>query len=180
LFIRNRLDLTSALDITPTYLRNPYSDVGTVIDYRNWQISLGRRFRSLKIWFVMRSYGDHFEKLTRTRPDLFEIISTPAFCLTVLRIKPPSQLSSGHSETPTAAVEVDEVSNTLTKKIYEIINARGEIFLTSTVIAGVYAIRVVTALAREEKVVDRAFEILVQTSEEMIAEMEEAKTFNES
>lgn len=39
------------------YLRTKEGDAGTVIDYRNWQLSLGRRFRSLKLWFVLRSYG---------------------------------------------------------------------------------------------------------------------------
>lgn len=176
------------MDITPTYLRNPYSDLGTVIDYRNWQFSLGRRFRSLKIWFVMRSYGlsglkawirsgihfgDYFEKLARSRSDLFEIISKPAFCLTVLRIRNPLKLADGNRESHAPmTVAVDEISNTLTKEIYETINARGDIFLTSTVITGVYAIRVMTAMAGEEKVVDHAFEILVQTSEEMINAMQ--------
>jgi glutamate/tyrosine decarboxylase-like PLP-dependent enzyme len=45
------------------YLRTPEGDAGTVIDYRNWQLSLGRRFRSLKLWFVLRSYGiEGFQK----------------------------------------------------------------------------------------------------------------------
>ncbi len=41
----------------PEYLRNTVSDSGDVIDYRDWQVPLGRRFRSLKLWFVLRSYG---------------------------------------------------------------------------------------------------------------------------
>ena len=57
LWVKRRTDLTSALSITPSYLRNDYSDSGLVTDYRDWQIPLGRRFRSLKIWFVLRSYG---------------------------------------------------------------------------------------------------------------------------
>jgi len=38
-------------------LRLITSFLGTVIDYRNWHLSLGRRFRSLKVWFVLRSFG---------------------------------------------------------------------------------------------------------------------------
>lgn len=34
-----------------------YSRIGTVIDYRNWHLGLGRRFRSLKLWFVLRGFG---------------------------------------------------------------------------------------------------------------------------
>ena len=41
----------------PEYLRNKATESGSVIDYRDWQIPLGRRFRSLKLWFVLRYYG---------------------------------------------------------------------------------------------------------------------------
>lgn len=55
--MRDRGDLTRALTITPEYLRTKEGDAGSVLDLRNMQISLGRRFRSLKIWFVLRSFG---------------------------------------------------------------------------------------------------------------------------
>lgn len=57
LWVKNRRDLTDALDVTPEFLRTRESEAGAVIDYRNWHVGLGRRFRSLKIWFVLRSYG---------------------------------------------------------------------------------------------------------------------------
>jgi aromatic-L-amino-acid decarboxylase len=41
----------------PEYLRNRASESGAVVDYRDWQVPLGRRFRSLKLWFVIRHYG---------------------------------------------------------------------------------------------------------------------------
>ncbi|PHH74809.1 hypothetical protein CDD80_2825 [Ophiocordyceps camponoti-rufipedis] len=50
LWVRDRGPLISAMSIEPAYLRNKQSDTGTVVDYRNWQIPLGRRFRSLKLW----------------------------------------------------------------------------------------------------------------------------------
>ena len=43
--------------ILPEYLRNAATESGAVIDYRDWHIQLGRRFRSLKLWFVIRHYG---------------------------------------------------------------------------------------------------------------------------
>ena len=46
-----------ALSILPEYLRNAASASGAVIDYRDWQIPLGRRFRALKLWSVIRHYG---------------------------------------------------------------------------------------------------------------------------
>ncbi len=54
---RDRRALTDALSVTPEYLRNAASYSGQVIDYRDWQVPLGRRFRSLKLWFVIRHYG---------------------------------------------------------------------------------------------------------------------------
>ncbi len=54
---RDRRALIESLSITPEYLRNTASDSGEVTDYRDWQIPLGRRFRSLKLWFVLRHYG---------------------------------------------------------------------------------------------------------------------------
>ncbi|MBB72879.1 MAG: aspartate aminotransferase family protein [Planctomycetaceae bacterium] len=56
-FVRRRDALTRALSILPEYLRNTASESGEVIDYRDWQIPLGRRFRALKLWFVIRSFG---------------------------------------------------------------------------------------------------------------------------
>ena len=56
-YVRDRQALTSALSIMPEYLRNNASAAGGVIDYRDWQVPLGRRFRALKLWFVLRSYG---------------------------------------------------------------------------------------------------------------------------
>jgi aromatic-L-amino-acid decarboxylase len=56
-WVADRASLLGALSIVPEYLRNVASDSGRVLDYRDWQIPLGRRFRSLKLWFVIRHYG---------------------------------------------------------------------------------------------------------------------------
>lgn len=53
----DREAIVSAMSITPEYLRNAASDAGRVWDYRDWQVPLGRRFRALKLWLVLRSYG---------------------------------------------------------------------------------------------------------------------------
>ena len=49
--------LLDALSILPEFLRNAASESGAVVDYRDWQVPLGRRFRALKLWFVLRWYG---------------------------------------------------------------------------------------------------------------------------
>lgn len=56
-YVADRSALVAALGIWPEYLRNPPSQSGAVIDYRDWQVPLGRRFRALKLWFVLRSFG---------------------------------------------------------------------------------------------------------------------------
>ncbi|MGH9515550.1 MAG: pyridoxal-dependent decarboxylase [Terriglobales bacterium] len=56
-YVADRKVLIQALSVLPEYLRNQATESGAVIDYRDWQIPLGRRFRSLKLWFVLRHYG---------------------------------------------------------------------------------------------------------------------------
>jgi aromatic-L-amino-acid decarboxylase len=55
--VADRAALIQTLSILPEYLRNAATEAGAVIDYRDWQIPLGRRFRALKLWFVIRHYG---------------------------------------------------------------------------------------------------------------------------
>ncbi len=202
LFVRNRKDLTSALSVTPSYLRNPFSDTGLVTDYRDWQIPLGRRFRALKIWFVLRTYGvkglkahirrhvtlgEKFADWIREREDLFRIIAPPAFALTVFTVATPKHINlglvNGRTETKvseglaisdtmphTSTAELDH-TNSLTKIIYERINASGEIFLTSSVVNGVYAIRVISANEKaDEEHLGKAFQILVRTTEDIVGQ----------
>jgi aromatic-L-amino-acid decarboxylase len=98
--------------------------------------------------------GELYAGLIKSRSDLFEIFTTPAFALTVFNVVPKGSDA--------------EEQNRLTKDVYELVNKRGEIYITSSVVGGVYVIRVVSAnpLA-EEKNVRRAFEILVETTEEI-------------
>jgi aromatic-L-amino-acid decarboxylase len=169
LYVKKRKDLIDALSIMPSYLRNEFSESGLVTDYRDWQIPLGRRFRSLKIWFVLRTYGvkglqahirktiklgETFAGLLEARKDLFEIVTGPSFALTVFTVVPKV---AGRAE-----------QDKMTKDVYETINKRGEIYITSSVVDGLYVIRVVSAnpLA-EEKYIRKAFKILVETTEEL-------------
>ena len=56
-YVGDRKALIDTLSILPEYLRNQATESGAVFDYRDWHIPLGRRFRSLKLWFVIRHYG---------------------------------------------------------------------------------------------------------------------------
>ncbi|TNC29754.1 aminotransferase class I/II-fold pyridoxal phosphate-dependent enzyme [Amycolatopsis alkalitolerans] len=57
LWVRDRAPMINALSILPEFLRNAATESGQVIDYRDWQVPLGRRFRALKLWSVIRWYG---------------------------------------------------------------------------------------------------------------------------
>ena len=78
-------------------------------------------------------------------------------------------LSNGDLQSPDT--DLMAKANEVTKDVYELINSRGEIFLTSAVVNGIYVIRVVSANPKaEEKYLRRAFEILVETAEEVLAQ----------
>ena len=208
LYVQNRNHLTRALSVTPSYLQNNYTDSGLVTDYRDWQIPLGRRFRALKIWFVMRSYGldgmkahirktvkigEVFRGLVEERSDLFEIVAPPRFALTCFRVKPsvvagqkamngsaskPSKvmdeaLTGDFIPNPDGQAETD--ANAVTKEIAELINQRGEIFITSTTATGKCMIRVVSGNPNtEEKYVRNAFDIIVKTTDEVLQRRQKA------
>lgn len=170
LFVTDRGWLNEAMSVEQHVYRNTYSDDGLVTDYRNWQVPLGRRFRSLKIWFVLRNYGvkglqayirrgvelgEKFASWLRNRQDIFEILTGPEYALTVFRVKGPSE----------------EQSNEWTRKMYEEVNQTGKIWVTSTVLEGKSAIRFMTANPRtEEKHVREAFELMEATTTRIVKE----------
>ncbi|KAL2153168.1 hypothetical protein VTH82DRAFT_4323 [Thermothelomyces myriococcoides] len=182
-FVRNREWLTRALSVNQAVYGNKASDGGLVTDYREWQIPLGRRFRSLKIWFVMRSYGirgmqQHIRRTTqlgeefaaglRARPDLFEIVAGPSFALTVFRVAVrPGGEGKGEGGEPSAVIEEQ---NALTKALYEKANASGKIWLTSTNLEGKFAIRLMTGVRTTERHhVEAAVRLLTEIAEEVIS-----------
>jgi aromatic-L-amino-acid decarboxylase len=57
MWLADRAPVVEALSITPAYLRDAAGAAGDVVDFRDWQVPLGRRFRSLKLWFVLRAIG---------------------------------------------------------------------------------------------------------------------------
>lgn len=121
--------------------------------------------------------GETFHFLVRSRQDLFRVLTPPAFALTVLTVK--STNNDGDrpqmDEVPMPGMSASLIKgegkeqdqeNEITREVFEKINAGGQVYLTSTIIKGVYAIRVVSAneLADEEHV-QKAFEVLVATTE---------------
>ena len=100
-YVSDKDALIDSLSITPEYLKTKASESNSVFDYRDWQIPLGRRFRSLKLWSVIRHYGikgmqahirQHIESakaLTEeiNKDDRFELMAPTVINLVCFRYK---------------------------------------------------------------------------------------------
>lgn len=125
----DRRSLLGALSILPEYLRSAAAESGAAIDYRDWQIPLGRRFRSLKLWFALRLDGvETFQQLIRdhvamteelaqaiARDNRFEIAAPHPLNLMCLRLNG---------------------DDALTDRLIEAANATRSVLFTRTVLDG--------------------------------------------
>lgn len=162
-FVRDRRALTDALSVTPEYLRNQRSDAGEVVDFRDWHIPLGRRFRALKLWFVIRSYGvsglqayirEHvrlaalFEELLAS-DDRFELAAPRTLNLVCFRLR-------GGARTP---------ADDRNRALLRLLNDSGEVYLSHAVLpenaspaGGRFVLRLAVGAARtREEHVRRAW-----------------------
>lgn len=159
-FVKNVDRLIRTFEILPEYLKT--STRGQVNDYRDWGVQLGRRFRALKLWFVIRSYGleglrerlrKHISLNTYFCKELvkngdMELVLEPFLNFSCFRFVPVKTLSP-------------EKLNSLNEKLLGDINRRGKVFLTHTKIEGLYTLRMVIGQTYVEKEdVDLALEEL--------------------
>ncbi|XP_076934127.1 tyrosine decarboxylase 2-like [Bidens hawaiensis] len=169
LWIKDRSALIQSLSTNPEFLKNKASQGGTVIDYKDWQIPLGRRFRSLKLWMVLRLYGvenlqsyirNHI-KLAQQFEDLvvqdsrFEIVATRTFSLVCFRLLP--------------ANKNEEYVNKVNRDLLDAVNSSGKIFISHTVLSGKYILRfVVGAPLTEERHVIAAWKLFQETASSLL------------
>jgi aromatic-L-amino-acid decarboxylase len=133
-YVADRAALIQTLSVLPEYLRNQATESGAVIDYRDWHIPLGRRFRALKLWFVIRHYGveglryhvrRHVE-LAQTfagwieKDDRFELATPVPLNLVCFR-----------------HVGGEEIN----RRLLERLNGSGEVYLTHTALDGRHTLR---------------------------------------
>lgn len=160
LWLRDARALPDALAITPEYLRDAASQSGAVVDYRDWMVPLGRRFRALKLWAVLRGFGldgirEHirshiawarrFADWVRADP-VFELAVPPSLALVCLRVR------TGQGDTADDAA---------TRAVLERVNASGRALLSHTRVDGRYVIRVaVGSVATTEADVTALWETL--------------------
>ena len=153
-YVADRAALTSALSIVPEYLRNAASESGAVIDYRDWQIPLGRRFRALKLWAVIRHYGvAGLQHHVRRHVELAQELTARIAAEPRLDLVAPVPLNL----VCLAHREGDEA----TQRLIDAVNASGHSYVTHTRLAGRLTLRVsVGAQRTESRHVDRLWETL--------------------
>ena len=153
-YVADRGPLIDCLSILPPYLKNEASESGAVIDYRDWHVPLGRRFRALKLWWVIRSYGaEGLRSMIRYHVALAEQLANR------LESDPRFDLVAPH---PFALVcfrctESDEA----TTRLIEAVNASGEVAWTGSELDGRPMIRVsIGQRATEQRHVDALWALI--------------------
>ena len=159
-FVKDEEALIRTFEILPEYLKTEHDS--HVKNYRDWGIQLGRRFRALKLWFVIRSYGveglqskirndiklAQFAKNNLIESGNFDILAPVNFNVICFRYNPGSK--------------ADSELNAINEKLLDLINADGRAFLSHTKLNGKYAIRLVVGqtnveMKHVEKVLDVIF-----------------------
>jgi aromatic-L-amino-acid/L-tryptophan decarboxylase len=165
-FTRDAASLIKTFEILPEYLKTRTR--GIVNDYRDWGVSLGRRFRALKLWCVIRCYGvtgvqekirlhiqiaqDLAEKI-KQEPD-FEILAPVVLNTVCFRYIP-------------AGVD-EKQANELNEKLNHLLNDSGKLYLTHTVLKSKYTLRMVIAQTNvTPEHVDRAWNLIRNTARDL-------------
>ncbi len=133
-WVADRAALVGALSVLPEYLRNAATESGAVIDYRDWQVPLGRRFRALKLWFVIRSYG-----VEGLRSYIREHLRLGALFRGWVEADPRFELAA---PAPLALVCFRHLAgDDFNRRLMDVLNAGGEIYLTHTKLDGRFVLR---------------------------------------
>ncbi len=162
-FVRDEEALVRTFEIHPEYLKTGRDS--EVKNYRDWGIQLGRRFRALKLWFVIRSYGvEGLKEMVREHirlanlfkgwveeDDRFELMAPVQFSLVCFRFK-----KDGLNERELDALNAD---------LLEKVNRSGKVFLTHTSLKGRYALRMaIGQRTTQERHVRDAWALIIDTA----------------
>ncbi|MDZ7660624.1 pyridoxal phosphate-dependent decarboxylase family protein [Fodinibius sp.] len=149
-YVKDEALLVRTFEIMPEYLKTPEDE--RVKNYRDWGIPLGRRFRALKLWFVMRSFGieglqqkirqhitfAQYLKQEMEQHDDFELMAPVPLNTICFRFHPDY-------------IDDEKKLNELNEKLLEQIQQSGQLFLTHTKLDGKYTIRIVLGNTNLEK-----------------------------
>jgi aromatic-L-amino-acid decarboxylase len=165
-FVRDPDQLVRTLSILPHYLMSREADA--VIDYRDWSVPLGRRFRALKLWFVIRAYG-----VERLKAMLREHIAWTAELASQIEAEPDFELTTPANLAlltfryrPEGAD--DQALDALNERLLHALNDDGRLYLTQTRVRGRYVIRfaIGQALTRREHI-QRAWQVITETAQRL-------------
>jgi len=142
-YVADRAVLIKTLSVLPEYLRNQATESGAVFDYRDWQVPLGRRFRALKLWFVIRHYGVeglryHIRRHVELAQQFARWIETSEEFELVAPV-PLNLVCFAH-----------KAGDEFNRRLLEKLNQSGKAFLTHAVINGRYALRFCAGQTRTE------------------------------
>nr|ASW27173.1 TYDC1 [Viola x wittrockiana]ASW27174.1 TYDC2 [Viola x wittrockiana] len=170
LWVKTPTALTQSLSCDAEFLKNEASESKQVIDYKDWQIALSRRFRSIKLWIVIRKHGlvnlmrhirsdvgmaKRFESLV-AEDDRFEVAAPRRFALVCFRLKPPSEGGDGTE---------------LNRKLLCRLNQSGRAFMTHAVIGGAFVLRcAIGATLTEERHIDELWKLIQETASSIFAD----------
>jgi aromatic-L-amino-acid/L-tryptophan decarboxylase len=170
-WVADRAGLTEALTVLPEFLRNAATESGAVLDYRDWQVPLGRRFRALKLWFVLRWYGaeglrahiragidlaGRFADLVRA-DERFEVVAPHPFSLVCFRLR----ANAGSTADESADLAADAVNAELLARV----NATGRVHLTHTRVGGRHTLRLaIGAPQTTDREVAQAWHLIEQSA----------------
>lgn len=163
-FVRDPELLIRTFEILPEYLKTRTR--GQVNDYRDWGVALGRRFRALKLWFVIRNFGmegirekvkNHLELARWLAAEVgksgdFELLAPVHFSLVCFRYHPEG------------IIDEDKI-NRLNEELLLQLNTGGKIYLTHTKLNGKYTLRMVIAQTNVEfRHVEKAWDLIKETA----------------
>ncbi len=159
-FVRDRAALIDTFTLMPEYLRNQATESGAVIDYRDWHIQLGRRFRALKLWFVIRHYG-----ITGLQHHIREHVRIAQLFADWIRESKEFELVV---EPPLNLVCFRHIGgDVISQKIMDTVNADGTIYLTHTKLNDQLVLRMSIGQTKtRERHVRRAWELIQKAAQE--------------
>ncbi len=158
-FIKDPEGLVRTFEILPEYLKTKATGVS---NYRDWGLQLGRRFRALKLWWVIRNYGvEGLQQKVKYHIDLTESLKDKIDSSIEFERLAPVPLNTICFRYNPSHIDDEEVLNRLNEALLHQLNKTGKLYLTHTKLRGKYCIRFVIGQTEVQKThVDNAWDLI--------------------
>jgi aromatic-L-amino-acid decarboxylase len=162
-FVKDKQSLINTFSVTPEYLRTKEDE--QVNNYRDWGVPLGRRFRALKLWFVIRNYGvEGLKEKIASHLKMAQWFKDQVDAAEDFEILAPVPLNTICFRKVVEGKSLDEL-NSLNENLMHTLNKSGEIFLTHVKLNGIYTLRMVIGQTEvEQRHVAKAWNLIKLTS----------------